>query len=550
MSRAFPFIGALLLGAALNTSGCARFERADLVLTGGRIFTADPSRPWAEALAVRGERIAAVGSTAEIERLAGSKTRRVSLAGRLVIPGLNDAHVHLGPQLSGARLKLSGGMDPGFDEMIAAIETAHRKESAGLRLFATIGASVLDDPRAARATLDRAAPGRFVLLSSWAGHTSIASTAALRALGISEEEPDPAGGWYERQPGSRRVSGVIQEYAEYSLSRRLAEAEGEAATVRALREVAGQAVRFGITTLQDMSTALPVEKAAAALRTADVPIRVRLIRFPIPGPGGGATRHGEGPDADLAPRVTVSGVKWILDGTPIERNAAIREAYADRPGWLGRMNFPDAEVVRMLTEARGSGEQLMLHSVGDRCVERTLVRMEELGGEGIWTRRRVRIEHGDGLMEDLFVRAKKLGVVVVQNPIHFTFPELLVRRFGTARAKKYQPLRSLLSAGISLAIGSDGPLNPFLQIACAVSHPNNPAEAITVEQALRAYTRGSAFAEFTEKQKGTLAPGYLADFAVLSQDIFAAPPAMLPETESVLTVVGGRVVYEAPAPPR
>jgi len=202
----------------------------------------------------------------------------------------------------------------------------------------------------------------------------------------------------------------------------------------------------------------------------------------------------------------------------------------------------------MLEEGLKSGEQLMFHCAGDRPVETILKQMESLGGAPVWAGRRVRIEHGDGLMEDLFPLARKLGVVLVQNPSHFTLREIFSARLGAARARRFQPVRSLLAADIPLAIGSDGPMNPFVNILWAVTDTNHPEEALTVEQAVTAYTRGSAFAEFAEKEKGMLAAGFLADLAVLSQDIFTVPPSRLPETESVLTLVGGKVAYKKPEP--
>lgn len=145
-----------------------------------------------------------------------------------------------------------------------------------------------------------------------------------------------------------------------------------------------------------------------------------------------------------------------------------------------------------------------------------------------WPSRRVRIEHGDGVVGDLVSRALKLGVIVVQNPPHVSEPELFRRRWGTTM----MPLRSLIDAGIPVALGSDGPMNPFLNIMFAASHPYNPREAITREQAVRAYTHGSAFAEFTEMQKGTLSGGKLADVIVLSEDILAAPLPALPRADT------------------
>jgi len=163
-----------------------------------------------------------------------------------------------------------------------------------------------------------------------------------------------------------------------------------------------------------------------------------------------------------------------------------------------------------------------------------------------WPARRVRIEHGDGVIGDLIPRAARLGVIVVQNPSHLSLGELARARFGPGHA--YQPLRSLLKAGIHVALGSDGPMNPYLNIQLAAAHPARPEEALTLPEALDAYTTGAAFAEHAEAEKGTLAPGQLADLAILSQDIFAVPAERLAATRSVLTLVGGEVVFEA-APP-
>src|SRR5439155_1480972 len=165
--------------------------------------------------------------------------------------------------------------------------------------------------------------------------------------------------------------------------------------------------------------------------------------------------------------------------------------------------------------------------------------------ESTWHALRPRIEHGDFLTADLVPSARRLGVVVVQNPARFTILDLIRRRYGPGRAGVAQPLRSLLTAGVPIALGSDGPMNPYLNIMLAVTHPVNPGEALTREQAVLAYTRGSAYAEFAEREKGTLAPGMLGDLAVLSQDIFTVPLGELSQTESVLTMVGGKVADDA-----
>jgi len=543
-TRPFPLGVALALAAASLTAVPKPAPLpADLILTGGKVFTADPEHPWAEAVAVRGDRIAAVGTSANVGRLAGPKTRRIDLAGRVVVPGFNDAHDHVGPRPAGVRLELSAP-EPSFDEVLTVLRKAAFSHPADTRFFGEVGSAVFDNPRATRFILDEAARGRFIWLTSFTGHGVLASTAALRALGVPDEPEDPAGGRFERLAGSRRANGVIREYAQWGLERKLYRAEGPAAAAEAWRDKAAEAVRLGVTTIQNMSDALPASEAADAAVAAEVPIRVRQIRFPMTDATGRRTADERAAWSSKIGRVTVSGFKWILDGTPIERGAAMRSDYGDRPGERGRLNFSDAEIRKILEEAKASGEPLMLHCAGDEAAAAVLRQMEATGGERAWSKRRLRIEHGDGLMEDLWPAARRLGVVVVQNPSHFTFAEMFVRRLGGERAPRYQPVKSLTAAGIPLAIGSDGPLSPFLNLMWATTNPNHPAEALTREQAVVAYTRGSAYAEFAENEKGTLRPGYLADLAVLSQDVFTIAAEKLPATESVLTMVGGRVVYE------
>jgi predicted amidohydrolase YtcJ len=199
----------------------------------------------------------------------------------------------------------------------------------------------------------------------------------------------------------------------------------------------------------------------------------------------------------------------------------------------------------MLDHARAAGEQPLFHTVGDRALEMVLDAMEATAGEAIWRAVRVRLEHGDQLQPDLMERARGLGAMVVQNPLHFLNAEINADRWGPDRLDQGMPLASLLRAGIPIALGSDvnGVLNPYENIMYAVTHPTNPAEALTVEQAVVAYTSGAAFAEFQEHEKGRLVSGMLADLTVPSQDIFTVPVEQLAQTQSVLTLVGGRIVH-------
>jgi len=552
-------VAPLLLAAGTAAAQTHSAAPPDLILTGGKVFTADPARPWAEAIAIRGERIVAVGSTAQVQRLAGRATRRVALAGRVVVPGFNDAHDHFGGPPSGVMVRVQSDpiQGPPLAVVLDSVRAAAARTPRGTWVDVEIGLAVMEDPAVSggtiRAVLDGVAPGHPVHLSTPWGHGHLVNTAGLRAFGIAADAADPVGGWYERDAAGR-LTGSLQEGTGVAALRRRTSARGTAELGAALRAYAAEAGALGITSVQDMATALDPEATARAVGAAAaggaLPIRLRIIRWPVsnatgrnPGEWNGAPRH-------PAANVVVSGKKYIVDGTPLERLATMRRPYADRAGWTGRLNYPPDTLRAILAEAlaqRGptaADRQLMLHVVGDSSARVVLRLMQALAPDSAWRARRLRIEHGDWVSGDLIPVVKRLGIVVVQNPSHFALGDGVVgSRYGGPQPG-FQAVRDLLAAGVPLAIGSDGPRSPFLNLMFAVMHPNNPAQALTVEQAVAAYTRGSAYAEFAERDKGTLAPGMLADLAVLSQDIFTVPAPALPATHSVLTLLGGRAVHD------
>ena len=511
----------------------------DLILVNGRVFTADARVPWAEAVAVRGDRIVDVGTNAAVRQRAGSGTRVIDVGGRVVIPGINDAHTHVGARPPGTVLKLSD--DPTLDAVIEAVRTAASSTPAGQWIFGTIGARALLDPKATRLVLDEAAPGRLVKLAAWTGHGNILSTAALRALGIGERDPDPPFGRYGRLPDGT-TSGLLEEYADVRANRRMTALAGRTAAIESLRRLANEATGYGVTTIQAMGNSLTAADLASELPESDTPIRWRVIRFPV------ALAEKDDPGSYAAvprapsPLVTVTGVKWILDGTPLERLAAMNEPYVDRSGWSGRLNLSSSDIESILRRALSSTDQLMLHIVGDRGVDELFSTMERLAPPERWARLRVRIEHGEFVSGARIARARQLGIVVVQNPSHFFLAELMRVRLGPRRVENIDAIRSLVAAGVPFALGGDGPLNPYLNMMWAVTHEQHPSEALSREQVITAYTAGSAFAEFAENDKGRIAAGMLADLAVLTQDIFTVAADRLPATLSALTIINGRIV--------
>ncbi len=531
----------------------AQQQPPNLILLNGQIFTSDAAHPYVQALAISGERILATGDSAKVKALAGPHTRQIDLAGRTVIPGINDAHDHIGldpPHAVHLDLKT---IDPTWNQLKDAIATAAAKAPKGTFILADIGPITFHDTSVARIALDLVAPENPVILTTLTGHAAILNSMALAQAGIGKDQPDPLGGRYERSADGM-LTGVIREYAVLQLSRNLALMPSDAEAIAQLRDLFAQCVKFGITSLQDMSDALPPDRAVKLFEATPTPIRIRIMRMPGTTPAGRDTLEGRSVPRHPSPLITVSGTKWMLDGVPLENTFTPRDVPSMPAGetldYGARhlpLTFSEKEMDAMLQESLADGDQMMFHVSGYLSAAAMLNTMQATGGKKVWDGKRVRFEHGDGLFPDLIPRAKDFGIVVVQNPTHFDAGLI----FGPTPVtyKEVQPFRTLLAAGIPVALGSDGPLNPYLNIMLATIDPGRPTEAITREQAVTAYTLTSAYAEFAENEKGSLEVGKLADLAVLSQNIFQVPVGDLPKTESVLTIVGGKIVFDSGALP-
>ncbi|MEO8451756.1 MAG: amidohydrolase family protein, partial [Gemmatimonadota bacterium] len=451
----------------------------DLVLHHGKIFTGDSAAPWAQALAITGDRVVAVGADSVIVTLAGSTTQQVDLGGRVVVPGFNDAHDHIVVPLGGVSFATSSDPtpDPPFKQVAESVAAIAKRAPAGTWITTAVGERILSDPAARRAALDRIAPRHPVKLQAWSGHGTIWNGPALAIVGLTDTTPDPIGGRLERDAG-KRLSGLAEEYSQFMPSS-LGPAPTDSAARAAFVARADEAIRFGITSIQNMTNAFEPTQIDRLLPGLELPVRIRVIRFPgLTEPRSSVAEWSA--ITSRSGRTAVSGTKWILDGTPVERLAVLRAPYSDRPGWYGRLDIPPDTLRAILSRAVRDGDQPIIHAVGDSAIKLVLMTMAAVAPDSVWQRLRLRIEHGEGLMPDLFPEAKRLGVIVCQNPTHFALTALAPARYGPTRLAVLQPLKSLLTNGIALCFGSDGPLNPFLNIMLAAMHPDNPKEAISV----------------------------------------------------------------------
>lgn len=532
----------LAAACAVALSACTAATAPDTILLNGKIFTASDGQPWAQAIAIRGERVVAVGDAAAIANLAGESTRRIDLGGRTVIPGINDAHAHVSPRRPVHVVAVPH--EPTTAQVEAALRAADRESAPGLPLSVEIGGRVWDDGAVTRAWLDARVPARPVMLQAYTGHGLILSSAALADIGVDESIADPEGGRFDRDADGR-LNGRVEENACIVVGRRqAARVSGEERTAT-YRAFATEAARLGITSAQAMANALPHREMVASVGAAATPLRWRILRWPLKEAGQEIADSKTHLPPQPSLRVDARGMKWMLDGTPVERLAATRAPYADRPEESGRLNYSAERIAQFVGWAYGSEDPLAVHAVGDRAIDTYLAALEKGGRAEIWRAKRPRLEHGDMLTPDLIARARALGVVVVQNPAHLMRRDELSARLGAERLQVVQPMRSLLAAGVPLALGSDGPLSPFLNILFATTHAVRPAEALTREEAVTAYTRGAAYAEFSDREKGQIAVGMLADIAVLSADVFTVSPDQLPAIQSLLTLVGGAPAHDA-----
>jgi predicted amidohydrolase YtcJ len=521
------------------------YSQADYILYNGKIFTSDKKQLWAEAVAIKGEYILETGKNDEILKLKDKNTKLIDLERRLVVPGFNDAHNHVGPVYPARRFELTikPSAPTPWETVKDSIEKIVKEIPAGSFIITTINPDLLDDPQVRRKALDSIAPQHPVMLSAWTGHGKIMNSAALKFFGFGEQK-EFLGGRLEKD-ADQKLTGLVEEYASYQVGRLLSSKLESSKIIDDLKAYYLRTSALGITTIQNMCTQHSALQAIDIYSRSTFPCRVRLIAFPFTNEKELLLNEWNDFFHPLNKINYVSGVKLILDGTPVERLACLRQPYSDVPDEYGRLNFNESQLKQYMQYSLTHQQQIIIHAVGDSSIVTIIRAMRSLHPDSFWKDKRLRLEHAELaiLQPGDFITLNQLGIVIVQNPTHLALPQVMSARFNDSRREYFQAMRSLINNNIPLAIGSDGPFNPFLNIMLATMHPDNPKEAITVEEAVIAYTYGSAYAELKENEKGTLVKGKLADLAVLSQDIFNISTDKLPATESLLTFIDGKIVY-------
>src|SRR6266850_2968622 len=544
----------LWLAAALVSSEAAA-GAADLVLRGGRVW-AGKGRPAATAIAVKDGRVSAVGGDADVQSWIGPATRVVDLHGRLVVPGFNDAHVHF---LSGGFGLLSVDLRDARDEQEFARRIAAHARSLPKGTWIQEGnwdhEAWPSKTLPTRQLIDAVTPDHPVFVQRLDGHMALANSLALRLAGITRDTKDPAGGTIVRD-ASGEPTGIFKDNAEDLVTRAIPEPSREM-NLRAARAALKEAARVGVTTIQDNSSIDALCTYQDLRERGELTARFyvwRYISSREPLEKAGLTT-GLGDDW-----VRVGALKILSDGSMGSGTAAFFDPYTDDPKTSGLLLYPVPELERLIREADAAGFQLAVHAIGDRANALVLDAFEKAVNANGPRERRFRIEHAQVVRKADLPRYKALGVIASIQPSHcIDDMRWAEKRIGLARCRDSYNFRSFTNAGIPVAFGTDWfvePLDPRLGLYAAVTRefpeggPQGgwfPEEKIALEDALDLYTRGSAYAEFAEREKGTLAPGMLADLVVFAADLFRIPPRQILGTPVDLTVVGGRVVFDRAA---
>ncbi len=537
---------------------------ADLIFVNGPIITVDDTHPTAEAIAVLGKRIVRVGSDAEVRAEAGPATRIIDLGGRALLPGFNDNHTH--PMAFGESLS-SIDATPEAAPTLAALQDAFRRAAAQPPGSGALGdagdgwlqARGYDDTRLdvhrhpTRYDLDEATGNRPAVLVRTCGHLAVANSAALARAGVTRTTTDPVGGQVDRDE-SGEPTGLLRETA-MGLVRSFVPRPTRARIKAHLRAAGARFLAYGITSVGEAAIRTSDEMAAyqELARDGELPMRVFMMMLiddtlePLAKLG---LQTGFGNDW-----LRIGPAKLFQDGSGGGRTAAMFVDYRNDPGNRGITIYDQEGLDDRFARAHRAGFQLAAHAIGDRAITMILDAYERaFGDEPAPRRHRARIEHAGMCTPAILNRMERLGIVTVPQPafVHYLGDSYLENFTPEQLALSY-PARSWFDRGIVAAASSDVPVvpcDPFVNLRAAVTrctqdgHLMGLDQKVTVEEAVRMFTRNGAYASFEEHVKGAIAPGMLADLVVLDRDPRRVPPEDLHTLHAEMTVIDGRIVHQ------
>ncbi len=552
-------IALLLLVLALPSFLCAQSRpAADLIIRNAKIWTVDKNRPTAEAVAVLGERIVAVGSSAEIEAWQSVHTRVIDAAGKLLLPGFNDSHVHF----------VDGGLALDSVELNDATSAEEFARRIGERARRTpkgewISGGDWDETKwtparmPTKELIDSVTPDTPVFVSRYDGHMALANSVTLRLAGITSKTPDPPGGVIVRD-AQGNPTGALKDAAMdyvYKIEPPLTHEQRLKAVKRALAHAAS----LGVTSVQHMNPEYAdVAVYHELLQRGELTARIYAAPL-ITGVDDQVkigVRHAFGD-----PFFRIGALKAYADGSLGSATAYFFEPFSNQPdnhGLLSDEMHPVSLMQDRMMRADAAGLQICTHAIGDQGISIILDIYSEIVKAHGESNRRFRIEHAQHMAAKDFERFAQLHVIASVQPYHaIDDGRWAEERIGHDRASRTYAFRTFLNHGVRLAFGTDwnvAPLNPMLTVYAAVTratldgkNPNGwfPEQKLTLPETIEAYTMGSAYAEFQENEKGSITPGKLADMVLLNDDIFAIDPAKIREVKVVMTIVGGKTVWDA-----
>jgi predicted amidohydrolase YtcJ len=557
LSRAIAWLGLLLSPIAVWAQAK---PAADLIITNANVWTVDSKLPKAQAVAIIGDRIVAVGSQADVQGWRGASTRVIDAAGKLVLPGFNDAHVHFvsgGQQLDAVDLNDSTSAEE-FVKRVAqqASKTPNKQWITGGDWDETKWSPA---QLPTKEMIDAVTPDNPVFLNRYDGHMSLANSIALRLAGVTASTPDPPGGSIVRD-AQGNPTGALKDAAMGYVFKVIPPLSHDQ-RLHAVQRALSHAASLGVTSVQDMNP----EYADIAVYSELLDrgqLTARIYAAPLITQVDDQVKIGIR-RAFGSPYLRIGALKSYADGSLGSATAYFFEPFADQPnnhGLLSDEMHPISLMHDRMMKADAAGLQLCTHAIGDAGISAILDIYTDLVKVHGKADRRFRIEHAQHMAAKDFARFADLGVIASVQPYHaIDDGRWAEKRIGHDRASRTYAFRTFLNDGVRVAFGTDwnvAPLNPMLTLYAATTratldgkNPNGwfPAQKLTVVEAVQAYTMGSAYAEFQDQEKGSITPGKLADMVIVNDDIFQIDPVKIRDVKVTKTIVGGKVVWEAPS---